>query len=74
MIRVEAYAVMDGLMLHVAAHNLRQSAGVEGTQGMSVHRTIPTQDLEEKGVEDALLDELVQVFKLYAGLAHYALR
>jgi hypothetical protein len=73
-IRVEAYAVLDGLVLHVAAHNLRKTSSEEGVNGMSVHRVIPTETLEERGVEDALMTELVSIFRLYAGLAHYALR
>jgi len=73
MIRIEAYAVLDGLVLHVAASHLRQEDKLGGGNGMSVHRVIPTGDLEERGVEDAILEELTSVFRLYAGLAIYAL-
>lgn len=74
MIRIEAYAVLDGLVLHVAASNLRQTDKLGGENGMSVHRVIPVVDLEERGVEDALMQEITSVFRLYSGLAHYAMR
>lgn len=74
MIRIEAYAVMDGLVLHVAASHLHTSPHPEGESGMSVHRVIPVEELESRGVEDALFIELQSIFRLYAGLAQYALR
>jgi hypothetical protein len=74
MIRIEAYAVLDGLVLHVAASNLRDTPPLAGNNGMSVHRVIPTGDLEEHGVEEALFKELTSIFQLYSGLSHYALR
>ncbi len=74
MIRIEAYAVLDGLVLHVAASNLRQKDKLGGENGMSVHRVIPVADLEMQGTESAILFELKTIFDLYSGLAHYALR
>jgi len=74
MIRIEAYAVLDGLVLHVAASNLRQHDKLGGENGMSVHRVIPVADLEKLGTENAMLNELLSIFRLYQGLSHYALR
>jgi hypothetical protein len=74
MIRIEAYAVLDGLVLHVAANHLHTSPPPTGESGMSVHRVIPVEELEKRGVEDAIFLELQSVFRLYAGLAQYALR
>lgn len=74
MIRIEVYTMMDGLMLHVAASNLRDESTLAGGSGMSVHRVIASSAVEEKGVDDVLLLELMSVFRLYPGLAHYALR
>jgi len=74
MIRIEAYAVLDGLVLHVAASNLRDTPPLAGDSGMSVHRVIPVADLEQHGVETALFIELTSIFRLYSGLSHYALR
>lgn len=74
MIRIEAYPVMDGLVLHIAASNLKEVSTLAGGNGMSVHRFIEVATIEKHGIDDALFMELVSVFRLYAGLGHYALR
>ena len=74
MLRIEAYATMDALTLHVAGSNLREPSTLAGGNGMSVYRTIGVETVEEMGVDDALFEALVQLFKLYPGLAEYALR
>jgi hypothetical protein len=73
-IRIEAYAVLDGLVLHVAASNLKDPSLLGGGNGMSVHRVIPVDDIEKLGIDDCMLGALKEVFQLYAGLAQYALR
>jgi hypothetical protein len=74
MIRIEAYSVLDGLVVHVAASNLREPSTLAGGNGMSVHRVIPVKDIEELGVDYCLLMTIREVMTLYAGMAHYALR
>lgn len=74
MLRIEAYAVLDGLVLHVAASNLKDPSTLGGGNGMSVHRVISVEDIEQMGVDHCLTGALKEVFQLYAGLAQYALR
>jgi hypothetical protein len=74
MIRIEAYAVLDGLVLHIAASNLKDPSTLAGGNGMSVHRVIPVEHLEDQGVDACILEAVKDVFALYAGLAQFALR
>lgn len=74
MIRIEAYAMMDGLMVHVAASNLKDPSTLGGGNGISVHRCVPVEHLEELGVDYCILQTVSEIFTLYQGLPHYALR
>ena len=74
MIRIEAYAVLDGLVVHVAASNLKDPSLLGGGNGMSVHRMVAVEEMERLGVDYCILRTLGEVFTLYQGLAQYALR
>lgn len=74
MIRIEAYAVLNGLTVHVAAHNMSEEPAAAGESGVSVTRVIPPEDIEKYGIEHCIKQTLAEIFYLYAGLAQYALR
>lgn len=73
MLRIECYAVLDGLAVTVLAVPLHKSPDVVGGPGARVHRTVPVETLEQLGMEEALRDCLVDIMQLYPGLLKHAL-
>jgi len=74
MLRIEAYPIMDGLMVAVSGVDHSESPAYKGVKGQSVCRTVPTEAVEHLGVDEAIRDILTDILVLYPGLLAYALK
>ena len=74
MLRIEAYPVLDGLAVNFIGVPVTRIPDAEGDRAARVHRTIPSETIENLGLDEAFREVVMDVLILYPGMLHHALQ